>query len=256
MLFMTLLRPNLCPSVSIRGFLFLLATALTAVAQPAPKLTAISPEWIQRGTTIDVTLTGENLGGVTQIIFNGDVGLSATNVAAPAPPSKPTVVIESTGGGITRAEPAAPPRDEKKLVLKVTAPADASLSPRELRVVAPGGVSNPLNLNVGQWPEVAKRDPNTSLSDAQSIELPAVISGVLNTGAQTNHYKFKAKKGEEFVFEVDAARRGSALDSSLMVLDAKGKELARNEDAIGLDSLLFFTAPADGEFFVALRDFR
>jgi hypothetical protein len=245
-----------CPSASIRGFLFLLATALAAVAQPAPKLTAISPEWIQRGTTIDVTLTGENLGGVTQIIFNGDVGLSATNAAAPAPPSKPTVVIESTGGGITRAEPAAPPRDEKKLVLKVTATADASLSPRELRVIAPGGVSNPLNLNVGQWPEVAKRDPNTSLADAQPVELPAVISGVLNTGAQTNHYKFKAKKGEEFVFEVDAARRGSALDSSLMVLDAKGKELARNEDAIGLDSLLFFTAPADGEFFVALRDFR
>jgi hypothetical protein len=242
--------------MSIRGLLFLLATALAAVAQPAPKLTAISPDWIQRGTTIDVTLTGENLGGVTQIIFNGDAGLSATNVAAPAPMPKASVVIESTGGGISIAEPAAPKRDEKELVLKITAPADASLSARELRVVAPGGVSNPLNLNVGQWPEVAKRDPNTSLADAQPVELPAVISGVLNTGAQTNHYKFKAKKGEEFVFEVDAARRGLALDSSLMVLDTKGKELARNEDAIGLDSLLFFTAPADGEFIVALRDFR
>ncbi len=249
-------RPYPCPSVSVRGFLFLLATAFTVAAQPAPKLTAISPEWIQRGTTIDVTLTGENLGGVTQIIFNGDAGLSATNVAAPAPMPKASVVIESTGGGISLAEPAAPKRDQKKLVLRVTAPADASLSPRELRVMAPGGVSNPLNLNIGQWPEVAKRDPNTSLTDAQPVELPAVISGVLNTGAQTNHYKFKAKKGEEFVFEVDAARRGLALDSSLMVLDAKGKELARNEDAIGLDSLLFFTAPADGEFFVALRDFR
>src|SRR5688572_2221767 len=255
--FLMTLCSHPCTSVSIRGFLFLLATALTAVAQPAPKLTAISPEWIQRGTTIDVTLTGENLGGVTQIIFNGDAGLTASNPppSVPAAP-KPSVVIESTGGGISLAEPAAPKRDEKKLVLKVTAPADASLSPRELRVIAPGGVSNPLNLNVGQWPEVAKRDPNTSLAEAQSVELPAVISGGLNTGAQTNHYKFKAKKGEEFVFEVDAARRGLALDSSLMVLDTNGKELARNEDAIGLDSLLFFTAPADGEFIVALRDFR
>lgn len=250
------LRPYPCPSVSIRGFLLFLATALTAVAQPAPKLTAISPEWIQRGTTIDVTLTGENLGGVTQIIFNGDAGLTATNVPLAAPAPKLGVVIESTGGGISLAEPAAPKRDEKKLVLKVTAPADASLSPRELRVIAPGGVSNPLNLNVGQWPEVAKRDPNTSITDAQPVELPAVISGVLNTQAQTNHYKFKAKKGEEFVFEVDAARRGLALDSSLMVLDMNGKELVRNEDAIGLDSLLFFTAPADGEFILALRDFR
>jgi hypothetical protein len=243
--------------VSIRGFLFLLATALAAVAQPAPKLTAISPEWIQRGTTIDVTLTGENLGGVTQILFNGDAGLTATNQppAAP-PPANPSVVIESTGGGISRAQPAPPPRDDKKLVLKVTATSDALLSARELRVVAPGGVSNPLNLNVGQWPEVAKRDSNSSLAEAQPLELPAVISGVLNTAAQTNYYKFKAKKGEDFVFEVDAARRGLALDSSLSVLDTNGKELTRNEDAIGLDSLLFFTAPADGEFMVALRDFR
>ena len=253
---MTRFRSHPCPSVSIRGFLFLLATALTAVAQPAPKLAAISPEWIQRGTTIEVTLTGENLGGVTQIIFNGDAGLNATNVVAAAAMAKASVAIESTGGGISVAEPAAPKRNEKKLVLKITAPADASLSPRELRVIAPGGVSNPLNLNVGQWPEIAKRDPNTSLADAQSVELPAVISGILNTGAQTNHYKFKAKKGEEFVFEVDASRRGSPLDSSLMVLDLQGRELIRNEDAIGLDSLLFFTAPAEGEFILALRDFR
>jgi hypothetical protein len=244
-------------SVSVRSVLVLLAAAPAALAQPAPKLTAISPEWIQRGTTIEVTLTGENLGGVAQFIFNGDAGLSATNPppAAP-PPAAPGVVVESTGGGITRAEPAPPKRDEKKLVLRVTAAAEASLSPRELRVVAPGGVSNPLNLNVGQWPEVARRDPNTSLAEAQPVELPAVISGVLNTPAQTNHYKFKAQKGEEFVFEVDAARRGLALDSSLMVLDLNGRELARNEDAVGLDSLLFFTAPADGEFIVALRDFR
>lgn len=232
------------------------ALTIAAHAQPAPKLTAISPAWIQRGTTLEVTLTGENLGGVTQIIFNGDAGLSATNVAPAAPASKSSVVVESTGGGITRAEPAAPKRDEKKLVLKITVPSDASLSPRELRVIAPGGVSNPLNLNVGQWPEVAKRDPNTSLTEAQSVELPAVISGLVNTGAQTNHYKFKATKGQEFVFEVEAARRGSPLDSSLMVLDAAGRELARNEDAIGLDSLLFFTVPADGEFVLAVRDFR
>jgi len=243
--------------ISLSLVSFAALACLSAVAQPAPKLTAISPDWIQRGTTIDVTLTGENLGGVTQILFNGDTGVTATNVPPAAPPPvNPSVVVESTGGGITRAQPAPPPRDEKKLVLKVTASAEASLSPRELRVVAPGGVSNPLNLNVGQWPEVAKRDPNTSLAEAQQVELPAVISGVLNAAAQTNHYKFKAKKGEEFVFELDAARRGLALDSSLMVLDVNGKELARNEDAIGLDSLLFFTAPADGEFIVAVRDFR
>jgi hypothetical protein len=88
------------------------------VAQPAPRLTSISPEWIQRGTTLEVTLTGENLGAVTQILFNGDPGLSATNVApSPVAAPKSTVVVESTGGGITRAEAALPKRDEKKRFL-------------------------------------------------------------------------------------------------------------------------------------------
>src|SRR6185436_11324384 len=65
-------RLNRCSSVSIHGFFLLFATALGVVAQPAPKLTSVSPEWIQRGTTVEVVLAGENLGGVTQILFNGD----------------------------------------------------------------------------------------------------------------------------------------------------------------------------------------
>src|SRR5437667_8609220 len=98
--------------------ILLCATATaSALAQPAPKLTSISPEWIQRGTTTEVTLVGENLGGVTQFIFDGEAGLSATNVPPPEAP-KPALTIEATGGGITRAEPA-PPRDDKRLVVKV-----------------------------------------------------------------------------------------------------------------------------------------
>ena len=245
------------PSVSIRGLVLLLSTLAPALlAQPAPKLKSVSPEWIQRGTTIEVVVAGENLGGVTQILFNGDVGLSATNVPAAPPPAKPTVTVESTGGGISRAEPASPPREEKRLVVKVTAAADAALGARELRVVAPGGVSNPLNFNVGQWPEIGEKENNTSTPQGQMVDLPAAISGVISASAQSDAYRFKAAKGQEMVFEVDASRRGSPLDSSLAVLDAKGKELARNEDALGLDSLLIFTAPEEGEYVVTLRDFR
>ena len=245
-------------SLRLRAFvvagLSLFATA--ASAQPAPKLTSISPEWIQRGTTVEVVLAGDNLGGVTQFLFNGDTGLIATNLPPPTPPAKPAVSIESTGGGISRAEPVAVARDEKRLVLRVTAAADAALSARELRVVAPGGVSNPLLLNAGQWPEIAEKELNTATTQGQLVELPASISGVISAAAQSDAYRFKASKGQELVFEVEAARRGSPLDSSIVVLDSKGKELARNEDALGLDSLLFFTAPDDGEFVLTLRDFR
>ena len=35
-----------------------------------------------------------------------------------------------------------------------------------------------------------------------------------------------------------------------------GKELARNEDHNGLDSLLTFEVPEDGDYILQLRDFR
>ena len=161
-----------CSSVFIRGWILLLSTLAPALlAQPIPKLTAISPEWIQRGTTVEIVFTGENLGAVTSFIFSGDPGLSATNVPLPSPP-KPAITIESTGGGITSAAPP-PVRDEKRLIAKVAATADATFSAREVRVVSPGGVSNPLQLNAGQWPEVREKEPNNSIEQAQLITFPA-----------------------------------------------------------------------------------
>jgi len=228
----------------IRSLVVLFA-ALTAAAQPVPKLNSLSREWIQRGSTVEVVLTGENLGNVTGFVFSGDPGLSATNVP-PASAAPPSVTIESASGSITRAET---PRvaDQKRVVARVSASADAALNVREIRAVTSTGVSNPLLINVGHLPEIG---------ESETISLPASISGVISAAAQVDQFKFKATKGHELIFEVDAARRGSALDASLAITDAKGKELARNEDYNGLDSLLSFTVPEDGEYVLQIRDFR
>ena len=253
-----------CPKVHaelagrIPALLGILLTTLfgvsAAFAQPVPKLTAISPEWIQRGTTLQVVFTGENLGSVTNFIFSGEPGLSATNVPPPTP-AKSVVTIESDLGGISRVD-TPPPKDEKRLVASVTASADATMTIREVRVVTPTGVSNPLLINVGHLPEVAEKEPNNTIEQAQVILLPAAISGVISASAQSDYYRFKATKGQELVFEVDASRRGSPLDSSLSLLNSAGKELARNEDYNGLDSFVAFAVPDDGEYILQLRDFR
>ena len=107
----------------------LLLSALGTHAQSVPKITSISPEWIQRGTTNDLTIVGENLGSVSGFIFSGDIGLTATNVPPPAAP-QPAISIESTAGTISRSE-AAPSRDNKRLVVRLSAAADAKLGARE-----------------------------------------------------------------------------------------------------------------------------
>ncbi len=228
--------------------------AVCAFAQPTPKLNSLSPEWIQRGTTLQIVFSGENLGSVTGFVFNGDPGLTATNIPLPSPP-KSVVTVESDLGGISRIDPP-PVKDNTRLAANVTALADAPLSIREVRVITPTGVSNPLLLNVGHLPEIAEKEPNNTLEQAQVIPLPAAISGVIGGAAQVDYYRFKATKGQELIFEVDASRRGSALDSSLALLNMAGKELARNEDYNGLDSLVAFSVPEDGEYILQIRDFR
>src|SRR5262249_10463784 len=105
-------------------------------------------------------------------------------------------------------------------------------------------------------PEVSETGSNNSAEQAQMISLPATVSGTISAAAQVDYFRFKASKGQELVFEVDASRRGSALDSSLAILNPAGKELVRSEDAKGLDSLATLTVPEEGEYVIQLRDFR
>jgi hypothetical protein len=69
-------------------------------------------------------------------------------------------------------------------------------------------------------------------------------------------WMFPAKKGVEYDFEVRAARLGSSLDAVLELSDSMGKKLADADDSPGMltDARLRWTAPADGDFRLTIRD--
>jgi hypothetical protein len=167
----------------------------------------------------------------------------------------PVVTVESAAKGIVAASPAARDRN-KSLRARITATSDAPLGVRELRALGPTGISAPLNITVGAVPEVAEVEPNNSVAQAQLIPLPSVVAGVIQASTELDYFRFAAKKGDQVVLEVMAQRTGSPLDSSLAILDSKGNELARDEDARGFDSLIEFTVPEDGEYIARLRDFQ
>jgi len=236
------------PSGRTLGLACLALATASAMAQPIPKINSLSAEWLQRGSTNEITLTGENIGDATGFLISGRTGLSATI----SPMGSPSINVESSSGGISAINA----KDDKSVTAKIAIAADAELGAREIRIATPTGVSNPLPLNIGHLPEIAERQPNHSLDQAQMIELPAVITGRIGAAAEIDHFRFKARKSQNVVFEVYAARAGWQLDSSLALLDAKGNELARNEDARGLDSEVVITIPEDGEYIAQLRDFR
>jgi WD40 repeat protein/mono/diheme cytochrome c family protein len=79
--------------------------------------------------------------------------------------------------------------------------------------------------------DLAEGEPNDRPDRANPISLPARLTGTIAGGANgavdADLFKFSARAGEEWVFEVDAARSGSKLDSFLEVLDDHGRRVPR-----------------------------
>lgn len=225
----------------------LAASVCGAAAQPIPKLKSISREYIQRGSSIEVRIVGENLADA-KFLISGEPGVL---VKLP-PPAQSAVTIESSGGGVAVVSK----NDADQLTATIEVERGAALGSREIRIISSSGVSNPLTLNVTHLPEFIGESGATSREKAQELPLPFAVTAKIGGAAESDFYRFKANKGQRVVLEVVAQRIGSALDSSLAILDKDGPELARNEDAVGNDSVLEFLAPTDGEFVAQVRDYR
>ena len=78
---------------------------------------------------------------------------------------------------------------------------------------------NQVKVALGAEPEVE--------SQGGTVTWPVTINGRIAAPGASNRYRFTAYKGDEMVFEVNAQRLGSSLDSFLEVLDAKGSSIER-----------------------------
>jgi hypothetical protein len=72
-----------------------------------------------------------------------------------------------------------------------------------------------------------EQEPNDRPQTAQEVVFPAELRGTIGRNGDVDTFKFAAKKGEDWVFEIFAAREKSTLDSKIEVLDASGKPLER-----------------------------
>jgi hypothetical protein len=84
--------------------------------------------------------------------------------------------------------------------------------------------------------------------------LPAAFNGILKKDKERDFYRFSAKKGQIFEFTVYGRALRSPVDSVLNVYDTKGNSIGTNDDNGTPDSYLRWTAPADAEFVLGVRD--
>ena len=85
---------------------------------------------------------------------------------------------------------------------------------------------NEVKLALGDHPEIESQGHNTAPEKAQTVDLPLTINGRIAESEKQGHYfRFKAKKDQAVLVDVNAARLGSKLDSVVDVLDAAGKPI-------------------------------
>ena len=123
--------------------------------------------------------------------------------------------------------------------------------------------ANRLPFAIDMLPEVTEKEPNDAVKNAQRIKLPVTVNGRIDRPGDWDVFSIQGRAGQEIVAEVLARRLGSPLDSVLKLTDAKGSQLAFNDDfddlGAGLlthqaDSYLRATLPATGTYYISIGD--
>lgn len=204
-----------------------LACAATASAQlvvlPAPRLLTTMPMGGQVGSTIEVTITGENVENVTELLF-----------------STPKIQAKPFTGADGK------PVENKFLV---TIAPDAPVGVHDARVMSRLGMSSARAFSVNTLAELTRTAANNSIGTA--LKLPAnTICNAVMTKRAVDFYSFEGKKGQRVAVDCAAAGIDSRLTPVVIIADAKGQDLLVNRTG----GLIDFTPPADGTYLVKVND--
>jgi hypothetical protein len=202
-----------------------------ALAAP-PQIKDIAPSGVQRGVAMEVSIIGANLTGNPRLI-------------APF--------------GFQLKEPT-PKSDASTWRLNLVVNPEIAVGVYPIRIQTDDGVSNPFLLAVGQLPQVAEKEENSTFESAQAIsETPVVVEGGVS-GNDVDYFRFHGRKGQYILVDAQCARIGSGLDPTIRLTSAGPRRtyVASADDTPGLltDARLTAVLPEDGDYVVEISDSR
>lgn len=86
------------------------------------------------------------------------------------------------------------------------------------------------------------------------LQPPLALNGIIAKKGQEDWFRFNATKGTALELSAYARRLRSPMDPVIDVLDHASNSLASNDDSVGVDSSLKFTAGDTTNYFVRIRD--
>jgi len=164
-------------------------------------------------------------------------------------------------------------------IVEITIDKDAQPGKREIRIMTPKGISNPLPFYVGQIQEVTRKPMRISKAQVlgreaaalrkrpeteveKNIILPCVMNGQVASG-EVNRYRFSARKGQKLVISTLARQLIPYIADAvpgwfqpvLTLYDTDGKEVAFNDDfRFKPDPTILYEVPKNGEYVLQIND--
>ena len=156
---------------------------------------------------------------------------------------------------------------------EVDVPAEQALGVYEFRIATKTAVSSVSHLLVTDYPVVNESTAeNGSTATAQKVAFPVAICGMCGNPEDVDYYQFTGKAGQVVTINIYAQRVTKAvhsmqsggsgasvmylMDSILTLRRSNGQILADNDNFVGGDSFLTCKLPADGNYFLEVRDTR
>jgi hypothetical protein len=171
----------------------------------------------QAGTNVEVTLTGQNLENVTELLF-----------------SNPKLTAKPVAGA------------ENKFLVTIAPDAPAGIY--DARVISRLGISSARAFSVNQLPELTRTKANNSRETAMALPVNSICNAAMTKRA-VDYYTFPAKKGQRIAVDCAAAGIDSKLVPVVIVADSQARDLVVNRTGGVVD----FTAPADGDYLIKLH---
>jgi len=174
-------------------------TATESVPTLSPFIRSIFPRGGQQGHALKILIEGSHLEKTSEVrVFGQGVQCS---------------VMDSS---------------ESQITAEVTIAANAPAGRRDLRVITPRG-SFVQVFDVGALPEQMEREPNDDWATAPMVEMPLILNGKI-LPEDYDHFRFRAKAGQELCFDLNSSRNGSRFDAVLSLLNDQGNEIAAQDD--------------------------
>lgn len=223
-----------------------------------PQLLSVFPIGGQAGTSYRAAIRGRSLEGAYALWFDAPA-LQAEVVTLEDDPDQPAPRKRKKG--------APAPKPIQRLEVEIRLAATAALGKYSFRVITPRGLSNPLALYVHREEAVLEQGGRHELPpEAQPLSgYPTAIHGRIHETGEVDYYSFKARKGEELLFE---AFSSDAMDSAIALYEPTGSwfspdratRLAFHDEPVSYPGLttepaLTYRFPKDGDFLVRVNGF-